>query len=545
MKNLCNVLLVALAALAAFATLAGCDGGRSDAWDRSRVLLGPVPFKDRLAWIDGARDRVVLVEVGAQPRVRTLPIGRRALWAMPVRAGGHERLAVITRGEEARARGQADEPPGLYLVDVEAPEAPAIRYEIGSPFDRLAIAEDGSVAVAYFSAAGPDADGLFRNPNELAIVKLAAPPSADAAAPNPLLRTVRSFGAAPLGVTLSPPMVVPGAPDATPRTFAFVLAPSSVTVLDATYPERREVTVRLSLDSSAATVTPREVVFAPAACAAYLRADGARDVLQILLAFEAPAAGVANDNDYQPALAELGAGGAPADVAVYDDAAGVRRVLVATPGTQELTVIEARTGQFVSVNVGDPIDRVLLLPANDPANPPRVAVLASVGARGERVHIVDLAGIGDDLVPPEVHTLGLEAPVFDVVAVPNRELVMVVHDSARTVLGLLDVATATVAPLEGAGRLDSFDFSAGGEYLVGATRGIARVGTVDLRNLHPEDVRLDDLPAQVFALASGAIVVDHGDPYGRVTLLPRAGARRDEAIVLSGFLLDGILDEEL
>jgi hypothetical protein len=526
--------------------LAGCDGGRSDAWDRQRALLGPIAFKDRVAWIDGARDRVVLVEVGgdAGPRVRSVPIGRRALWATPVRTATHERLAVITRGEEARARGQADEPPGLYLVDVEAPEAAPIRYEIGSPFDRLAVADDGSVAVAYFSEAGPDADGLFRNPNELAIVDLAAAPSEDAAAPNPFLRTVRSFGAAPLGVTLSPPMIVPGAPDATPRTFAFVMAPSSVTVLDATHPARREVTVRLSLDAQA-LVTPREVVFAPAAGAAYLRADGARDVLQILLAFEAPTPGVADDNDFQPALAELGAGGAPADVAVYDDAAGVRRVLVATPGTHELTVIEARTGQFVSVDVGDPIDRVLLLPAGDPEHPPQVAVLASVGAHGDRVHIVDLAGIGDDLVPPEVHTLTLAAPVFDVVAVPGRELVMVVHDSARTVLGLLDVTAATVAPLEGAGRLDSYDFTAGGDFLVGTSRGVARVGLVDLRNLHPEDVRLDDLPARVLALGSGAIVVDHGDTSGRITILPRAGARRDEAIVLSGFLLGGILDEEL
>jgi hypothetical protein len=516
--------------------LAACDGGRADAWDRPRSLLGPVPLKDRLAWVDGARDRVVLVEATEAPRVRSIPIGRRAISAVPTPDRAH--LLVLTRGEEARAAGEQDEPPGLYLVDVNAPEAEPIRYEVGSPFDRLAVAADGKVAVAYFSEAGPDSDGLFRNPNELAIVKLDAPP-ADA---NPLLRTVRSFGSAPLGVTLSPPMVVPDATDITPRTFAFVLAPGAVTVLDATYPERREVTVRLSLDGdvTGATVTPREVVFAPAACAAYLRADGARDVLQILLSFEAPTAGEVNDNDFQPALAELGAGGAPADVAVYDDAAGVRRVLVATPGTHELTVSDTGTGQFVSVDVGDPIDRVLLLPEDQP----HVAVLASLGTREPRVHLVDLDGIGADLVPPQVRTLSLAAPVFDAVAVPGREQVMVVHDSARTVLGLLDVAAATVAPLEGAGRLDSYDFSANG-FLVGTTRGVARVGLIDLDNLHPEDVRLDNFPAQVFALPSGAIVVDHGDPYGRVTLLPHEGARRDEAVVLSGFLLGGILDEEL
>ena len=43
-------------------------------------------------------------------------------------------------------------------------------YAIGSPFDRIAISPDNATAIAYFSAAGPDASGFFRNPNELAVV---------------------------------------------------------------------------------------------------------------------------------------------------------------------------------------------------------------------------------------------------------------------------------------------------------------------------------------------------------------------------------------
>jgi hypothetical protein len=296
--------------------------------------------------------------------------------------------------------------------------------------------------------------------------------------------------------------------------------------------------VRLSL-AGAGTVTPRELVFAPHAGAAYLRADGARDVLQILLVGEAPED--AADNDFQPALAELGAGGTPADVAVYDDVTGARRVLVATPGTRELTVIDADTAEFVSVDVADPIDRVLLLPADAP----RVAVLASVGAHLSRVHLVRLDDVDDRLLPPQVRTLDLAAPIFDAVAVPGRELVMVAHDSSRTVLGLLDVAAATVAPIEGAGRLDTYDFTAGGDVLVGATRGVPRVGFIALGNLHPEDMRLDELPAQVFALPSGAIVIDHGNAFGLVTIMPSASSRREDAVVLSGFLLGGILNEEL
>jgi hypothetical protein len=318
----------------------------------------------------------------------------------------------------------------------------------------------------------------------------------------------------------------------------YVLAPNTVTVLDATYPLRREVTIKLTL-GGATLVTPKELAFAPQAGAAYLRADGARDVLSIILTYEAQSS--ETDNDFQPALSELGAGGTPADVAVYDDALGVRRVLVATPGTHELTVIDADTAEFVSVDTGDPVDRILLLPPEAP----RVAVLASLGNRLPRVHLLDLQNIGETLTPPQLETVALSEPIFDVVAVPEHELVMVVHDDARTVLGLLDVTTSAVAPLEGAGRLDSYDFAAGGTYLVGATAGIARVGVIQLDNLHPDDVRLDDLPGQVFALPNGAVFIDHGDPFGRATILPTAASRRDDAVVLSGFLLTGILDEEL
>jgi hypothetical protein len=510
----------------------GCDGGRDDRWDTSRVVLGPVALKDRVAYVDGARDRVVILEATVTPVVHHVAVGRHPIAMVATPDQAH--LVVMTRGQEALAKGEQDEAPGLYLVDANRPASPPIRYEIGSPFDRVAIAADGSLAVAYFSAGGPDSEGLFRNPNELAVVDLARPPGAL----NPTLRTVRAFGSAPIGVVLSPPMGIPGDPAAEPRVFAFVLAPNTVTILDATHPSRREVSVRLTLGASA-LVTPRELAFAPAAGATYVRADGASDVLEIQLAWEAPDDDT--DNDYQPSLSELGARGAPADIAVYDDLAGIRRMIAVSPSTREVTVVDADTGAYVQVDAGDAVDRVLLLPESAP----RVAVLASVGARTPRLQILDLEHIGNVLTPPSIEDVPLAAPMFDVVSVPGHELVMLVHDDSRTVLGLLDVVTRAVAPLEGAGRLDSYDFAAGGAYLVGATSNVSRVGVVDLANLHPDDVRLDALPGEVMALPNGAVVVDHRDPFGLVTILPTAAAGRREARVVAGFLLAGLLDEEL
>jgi hypothetical protein len=515
--------------------LVACTADRDPALDRPRVISGPVPLKNQVAYVDGALDRVVIVDANAEnPGVSTVPVGRAPIWAAPT--PDRSRLIVITRGEEALVRGQVDEPPRLWNVDVANPGTPPVAYEIGSPFDRVAVSDDGHVAIAHFSDSGPDSQGFFRNPNEIAIVQLDEPPGPD----NPTLRTLRSFGSAPTAVVLSPPMAVPGSADPTLRTFAFILAENRVTVLDATHPLTNEVTIRL--DTAGTSVDPKEAVFAPDTATAYLRSDGARDVLEVQLVDDPPPADDPALNDYRPVLAELGAGGGPADIAVYDDPTGKRFVLAATPNTGEVVVIDANTGAFVRVPTPDPIDRIVLFPP-DADLPARKAVLASIGAQRSSVEVLDLESIDTDLIPRDVEVVDTGAPVMDVQAVPNADLALLVHDDARTVLGLLDVTYKSVSPLQGVARLDSYAFTPDGQFLVAATSGLARLGVLELDNLHPSDLRLDDAPARVFALPDGAIFVDHADPLGRATIIPGPTARRDDAVVLSGFLLANLLEE--
>lgn len=520
-------------------SLAACYGDeRDESWDRERVIIGPVAVKSRLAYVDTARDRVLAIETAdGRPEFRSYKIGRNAIFATPTPDRDH--LAVITRGEEALVKGQVDEDPKLWLLDLSERNGLAQSYEIGSAFDRLAISSDGSVAVAYFSSGGFDATtGVFRNPNELAIVDLEREPSED----NPTLRTVRSFGSAPDGVVLSPPMRIPGAADDTPRIFAFLLAENTLTLLDATNPKRREVTIRLGTGSTdAAIIRPRELVFAPNTGTAYVRSDNAADVLSVLLTAEEPESEL--DNDYQPALAELGAGAGPADVAVWDDAIERRFVLAAMPSTREVAIIDADTASFVTVSTPDPIDRIMLFP-NDPNLQPRVALLASIAQGLPRVHLLSLDGISDELVPVNLRTVTMSEPVLDVLQIPGSEQALIVHDANRTVLGLLDVGLGAVSPLEGVGRLDSFDFSSDGNFLVGVTNQVSRVGILDLQSLHPTNIRIDDDPGRVFALEGGAVMVDHGDAFGRATYIPTVDSQRSDARVMSGFLLEDYLDEE-
>jgi hypothetical protein len=520
----------------AFAATAGClwEDDRPRSWDRPRTVLGPIPMKAQVAYVDSALDRVTLLDLGKDtPAISTTKIGRRASAAVP--SPDRHLLFVITRGEEAIYAGQIDQPPMFWVVDTVNRERPPLAYEIGSPFDRVAVSPDNSIAVAYFSAAGPDEAGFFRNPNELAIIHLSEPPSAT----NPTLKTIRSFGSVPEGISLSPPMVVPGAEDATPRTFAFVLSSNNLTLLDANHPARREVSIRLDLGGT--PVLPREVVFAPNTSSAYVRSDNARDVLQVLIQAVPQASPEAVD--FRPQLAELGAGGGPTDIVVYDDPSNRRYVLASTPNTGEVVVIDADTAQFRAIPIADPIDRILLFPTGLDT-PPHKALFASIGARIPRVHVLDLVNIEDPLTQAKLRRITLDKPVRDVVPVPGRDLAMIVHDDARTVLGLLDMDTESTSPLLGVGRLDSYDFSPSGSHLIGATSSVARVGFVALDNLHPTDFRLDDPPARVLSTANAKIFVDHGDPFGHATIIPSPSARRAEAMVLTGFLTANLLDKE-
>jgi hypothetical protein len=501
-------------------------------WDRERTVLGPIPMKSQIAYVDSALDRVTLLDLARDtPRITTTKIGRRAVVAVP--SPDRHLLFVVTRGEEAIHEGEIDQPPMFWVVDTVDKARPPLAYEIGSPFDRIAVSPDNSIVVAYFSASGPDDAGFFRNPNELAIIHLDAAPGDG----NPVLRNIRSFGSVPEGIVLSPPMSVPGADDPSPRTFAYVLSANNLTLLDATHPERREVSIRLDLGGQ--PVLPREIVFAPNTSSAYVRSDNARDVLQVLL--EPSAMATDDAADFRPQLAELGAGGGPSDIAVFDDALHRRYVLASTPNTHEVVVIDADTAQFRTVPASDPIDRILLFPTGVDT-PPTKALFASIGAHSSRVHVLDLTNIQDPLVQPQLRTITLSEPVRDVVPVPGRDLAMLVHDDARTVLGLLDMETESTSPLLGVDKLESYDFSPNGSYLIGATHTVDRVGFVALDNLHPTDFRLDDAPARVLSTANAKIFVDHGDPLGHATIIPSPDATRADAIVLDGFLVTNLLD---
>jgi hypothetical protein len=515
---------------------AGC-GGRARLWNQPLAVSGPYKLSSQVVWLDASRGLAIAVEPGpAEPALRASSLRRNATFAAPAPDG--ERLLVLTAGQEAVYKDQHAEEPGLSVLRVVPGRAPevALFYPLSAAFDRLAISPDGTLAVAYYGST-QGSGGLFRNPNEVALLDLTRPAAAD----NPTLRTVRSFGSAPIGVVFSPGMPVP-APSGASRTLALVLAKNAVTFLDLTHPGRREITVPLAKPDSSAELTPQQVEFSPATGTVFVRASGAADLYSLALLAQASTG--TTDNDFLPSINQPSSGKTPLDMVLFSD--GGKDLILTANASQDLSLIDAATSQFSIIPVGTAVDTLLAVPAGSP----KLVIAYSAGHPSADIHFVELAGLATGLDKNLTHRK-LEKPVRQLVATPGGDQALVVHDDKRTVVSVLDLVGPyhTVAPIQGQLPLQSFDFAQRrgapmGSFLVGVTSGLKQLGLLDLGNLHPTLMRLDQNPHSVVAVG-GALVVDHGDPTGVVTVVPDPGADRDASRTLSGIFLDGLVGREL
>ncbi len=517
-------------------TLPGC-GGRPALLEQSLEVSGPIVVGRYLAYLDRTRERAVLLRP-YEREVRHVDLGRRPSFMIPT--PDQTRLVVLCKGWVATAAGEEDEVPTLHLVDLSTGESTV--YDLGSPFDEVAISDDNRYAVAFFSAnAAPGETEVFRNPNSVAILDIETGELVE--------KNVRSFGDVPRGVVFSPSTMAPIEPDGSlgpQRTLAVVFAEGYLTLIDVNQPERREITVRLSLPGMSARVTPLELVFAPAAGTAYLRASGSNDVY--VLTLTSRAAPDPRENDFVVSVNTLAAGTFPSDVALFSDD-GQQKVLVANQTSSDLTVIDALTARFVTIPVGDPVDRILVYPPDDP----EVAVVFSQASHRRTIHFLDLENIEASL-GRNLTTLEGAQPVVGMELIPNRAQALVIHDDARSVLSVLDLEERTLSPFTGHEPLAGYALTRDGEILAGFSRDKERLGVVDLSHLTSRMVVLSHRPSRVLTLEMGdghpadpelrSVVIDHDEPYGLLTVLPDPLVDdAEESFTLRGFLLEGLLDE--
>jgi len=213
------------------------------------------------------------------------------------------------------------------------------------------------------------------------------------------------------------------------------------------------------------------------------------------------------DNDFPRGLAELGAGGVPSYVAVYDDAGGRRVVLAATPDTREVLRDRRRHRPFPLDPRSRSDHRVLVFPSAD--GPPHRAVR-------------------DDQPPgPPARALSWAAPpayppwrstsITSPIRSPRSRLsrspsVKPVHDVVpgprprprassrrRSPRARRARPSPPRPPRRGsaAGTSTAYAFSPTVDYLIARPAASLRVGPSSRSQLHPTAFRLYDAPAHV------------------------------------------------
>lgn len=531
MRTQLSTLKTIITTAAALALGASC-GDRAHLWDDPLALSGPHKVAEQAIWLDGTRGLAVALDPGGgEPRTHRAAIGRNVTFAAP--SPRKDELLVLTAGKEAKYRDQTPEVPALTVLRPTSTGLSAKRvYPMPAAFDRVAASADGAYALAYHGPSSQASTGGLKNPNEVCLFDLSRP--ADAAS-NPLLRTVTSFGAAPTSVVFSPPMTPAGAAGGK-RTLAVVLADNYVHIFDMTKAGRRSITVPLAKPDSSVTLLPQAVLFSVASSTIFVRANGADDLYAITLT---PATAAGKDgNDFSAMVNQPSAGKRALDAALFTD--GGKDLLLTANASQDLALIDAATSQFSIIDVGEPVDTILLVPAAKPTT----ALIYSRAAPRARIHFLELAGLAQNLVK-NLTSRNLARPVRQLVETSDGQQALVIHDDQRTVISILDLVGVhhTVSPIQGRFSLDSFDFSKG-THLVGVSTSEANLGLLDLSTLLTTNLRLDDRPVKVLALGDD-ILVDHGATAGQVTVVPGAKATRERCRVVWGFLLGGLLDDEL
>jgi len=442
-----------------------------------------------------------------------------------------QRLVVLTAGYQPQRKDETAEAAALSVVIPREGDDPLVRkYPLPIDFDRVVCSDDGELALLHFAnVAADDSSQVFVNPNQLGLLDLTADPNDDAL----VLRSIRSFGSAPLDAMISPPMRIA---EQQQRRLAVVLSQDYVTLMDMDHPSRREITVRLTAEGAAAEVKPIQVAFAPAQGTIVVRAEGAEDVFSLVLHERSDAED--DENDFRPVITQPSAGKVAEDLLLLPGQQQTT-VLTANDG-QELALIDVDTGNFSSVTVPGSVDTLLGVPKDDP----QYALAFSRERPQRQVFVVDLAKLRSGSRNAVV-TRATSRTVHDMVLAPNSRRALLVHDDERTVLSVLDLddPNLTDTPIRGQLPLESFDF-VGSTQLVGVSSGLSQLGLLYLDNLQPASLRLDYPPQKVFAVGQ-YVAVAHASTAGLVTMVPAANPDRAHARVLWGFLLDQLIDRPI
>lgn len=504
----------------------GC-GDRDEAWDALPDTYGPYAIGSRVFWLDSQRG--IAIEPLAENDVTQVPISRRIFSAQVVPS--KDRILALAAPFNPTRKGESAN--SAKLVSIVANDTiPDVRtYVLPNTFDRIAASDDGTVAVTYYSENGlqsytyDSADAIFRNPNQIAILRLDQAPGSE----NPTTRTLRSFGAAPSAVVISPPITI--ANEA--RRLAVVLSEGLVTLLDLAHPQRREISVPLTVSTATESVTPVQVLFATEGRQILVRATGTEDIFTITLSENEPED--VEENDFTPVVGQPSVGAPVLDMLLVGSPA--THALAANEGNQ-VALINLETNAVVSATTTLPVDTIVDVSAKAPNR-----VLAFNRADPQQgIHLVDVERLAAGLANSIVYR-ALDADVTDVIVSPEGGYALLVHDDSRTAISVLDLADThmAISPIEGFVALHRFSFVSDTE-LVGINMYTDKLGRLDLSTLQETAIPLEYYPTGL-VVAGERVVVVHESEMGAATVVEPDATSREQTKLYWGFFVQGLLNE--
>jgi hypothetical protein len=509
-------------AAGALATLVGACSGPDRNVDRAVGPMDVSSVTDHVVFVDHGRSEALLLDVSgtaapASPSV--VPLVANPISVVSRRQHADD-LLVLSAGQPDDGVA-APEQPGLTVVDAKGKNR---SYRYDSAFDALAQSEDGRSALLYFTKNAGAGGAVLFNPNEIAILDLDKTDAPRVLTPRPLGGTIQH-------VAFSPPDF---AIDGVPRRLAVTLFDSYLNILDLDHLDRSEFSVELEQTKNSA-IALAQVLFSSTESKIYVRATGTDNVFVLSLLPRTPPE--AKQNDFSPSVTQLPAGSAPSDLALFDDG-DKHRLLVASPGSSEVIVVDSDSNNVTNVPLGAPGNSILLFKGTSPTDAV-VAPRALVYSPGSTVvTFVDLTKLTEEGARNvERHDL---SEAYSAAIQLDDHTVMLPHVS--TGLSLLDLTDRTISIISGPSLNGAVSDPAVNKLWLAHAN---KVGYLDLaKDSHPNEVRVDAIIETLVTVPSSVpkVVVTHKSGTGWATVLDAKNPNDlSAAYSMRGFFLDGVL----
>jgi hypothetical protein len=519
--------------LVALAATVGCE--RADFYDRPLEMEGAFVLNGSYVTWDTAREQYLRLEL---PR----RLDDRVKQHYVTVAGSDHRVQRSVDGDELLILSPSTR---SLAVIAESGAEGGRHYDLGQPFDQLALSDDARFAVAYAGGARQPGTTVAVSQNLIAVVDLTRPPAAsDAAQPNPRVQSVSSFGGARLGVEVSPEFDAGGVP----RRMAVVRSVGHVALFDLLEPTHPPIAVPLVVPGDPVDLRPTLTRFRARTTGhgglmVFLAAEGSGDVIELRLETHAEA------DPTGPLAARLNqhpVGGRVSAMEPVTMADGSLHVLALSSQARRVVLVDVATGGGVQFELDTAYSTFHLFELADGAGGVLVhALFQAPNTRNLAILAVDdVPAIGAKALKRRV----LRVPYTSIEPVPGSER-FVAFERAETssrglTLGWLGREAAEESVLIGGTFVAHLITEDGFLLILADVAGTQYLVSIDTVSGLPQELVLDTRATRIDLVPdTGFVVVTHDTPGGLLTLVDPAAFRRADTARFHGFLLDGLFGE--